>query len=227
MIIAIFPNPIYHPFILQKKKLMKFRAEIPELPQQKRERFKKDYQLDEKSIEFFIYNKILGENFEKIIKKLSPKEFNQELIKLTANSLINDIEKPYRLLLNGLDLEQRISFIENFKKFIIFIKKEKISTTERKDILKEMILNYEKPFEDYINVNKGGLFSVDDEETLQLQVEIVIKNNPKVVEDYKKGKENASQFLIGQVMKNITENQGRANPEKIRDILIKKLTNIK
>ena len=212
-----FPEPDLPPLHHSKEFIDAIRAEIPELPQQKRERFFKEYQLDEKSIEIFVYNKGLGEIFEATIKE----ESSPESIKLTANSLINDIEKIYRPLVNGLDPKQRTFFIENFRKFIIYREKENIGSTERKNILKEMILDDSKPFEDYVDVNKGGAVAVKDSQVLQNIIDDVIKNNPQAVEDYKKGKENALQFLIGEVMKIITKNQGRANPQAINKLLQK------
>ena len=50
---------------------------------------------------------------------------------------------------------------------------------------------------------------------------MVIAENPKPVEDYKKGKENALQFLIGKAM---AELKGRANPKVLEELFRKKLT---
>ncbi|MDI6891328.1 MAG: hypothetical protein QMC83_10410, partial [Thermodesulfovibrionales bacterium] len=83
-----FPEPDLPPLHITPEMIAEIKAEIPELPQQKRERFAKEYQLDEKSIEIFVQNQDFSEYFEKIIselgkwlkeieekKKIEPKEF--------------------------------------------------------------------------------------------------------------------------------------------------------
>ncbi len=57
---------------------------------------------------------------------------------------------------------------------------------------------------------------VEDEDVLVKAVEKAIKENPEAVEDYRSGKENAIQFLLGQVMK---ETKGKADPQKTMELL--------
>jgi len=89
-----FPEPDLPPLEITPEMIASIRAEIPELPQQRRERFKKEYQLDEKSIEIFVQQKELGEFFEKVISELPP-NLNQKdllaMIKLSANYIISDL----------------------------------------------------------------------------------------------------------------------------------------
>ena len=65
-------------------------------------------------------------------------------------------------------------------------------------------------------VEEKGLFQMGDRSELEKAVKEVISQNPKPVEDFKKGKENAIQFLAGQVM---AKTRGRANPEIVQQIL--------
>jgi aspartyl-tRNA(Asn)/glutamyl-tRNA(Gln) amidotransferase subunit B len=69
-------------------------------------------------------------------------------------------------------------------------------------------------------LQEKGLKQVSDDSALELWVQEVIQANPKVVQDYQSGKETAAMFLVGQVMR---KSQGKANPGKVRALLIKKL----
>ncbi len=70
-------------------------------------------------------------------------------------------------------------------------------------------------------IEEKELAQVSDEASIQKIAQEIISQNPKAVEDYKKGKENALQFLVGQVM---ATTKGAASPDVARTILKKILT---
>jgi len=235
-----FPEPDLPPLHHLKEFIREIKAEIPELPQQRRERFKREYELDEKSIEIFVYNKALGEYFEKVVSEFEPnlpREKLFKLIKLATNYLITDL----RGLLKGasvteLPKEAKVKmktkfsspagddFLitpENFAEFITLIHDGRISSKIAKQVLSEMFSTGADP--SHI-IEERGLIQITDEAEIEKAIKEVVSKNPKAVEDYKKGKANAFQFLIGQVME-ITK--GKANPQIVRDILSKVLTEIK
>jgi len=198
--------------------LNEIRAEIPELPQQKRERLKREYELDEKSIEVFVQNKNLGEYFEKVVSEFDPrlpheKIFN--LIKLASNYLITDLQG----LLKGAPVSSEDFLItpENFAEFITLIYEGKISSKIAKQVLIEMFKTGADP--SHI-IEEKGLILITDEAKIEKIVKEVISKNQKAVSDYKQGKKTVIQFLIGQVM---AETKGKANPEIVNKILRKLL----
>jgi aspartyl-tRNA(Asn)/glutamyl-tRNA(Gln) amidotransferase subunit B len=65
-------------------------------------------------------------------------------------------------------------------------------------------------------IAESGLTQISNEKELEQIIKDVINNNPKPVEEYKKGKETAITFLVGQVMK---LSKGRANPKLATDLL--------
>jgi aspartyl-tRNA(Asn)/glutamyl-tRNA(Gln) amidotransferase subunit B len=65
-------------------------------------------------------------------------------------------------------------------------------------------------------IAEKNLSQVDDEGEIETIVKDIISNNQGPVEDYKKGKQNALQFLLGQVMK---ETKGKVNPQKAMELL--------
>jgi len=223
-----FPEPDLPPLRHQKEFVDEIRAEIPELPQQRRERFAKEYQLDEKNIEIFVYNKSLGEYFEKVISELPPnlpKKNLLQLIKLTSNYIITDLQGLLKS--TPLDRAREARYLtglitpENFAEFITLIFEEKISSKTAKMVLSEMFKTGADP--SHI-VEEKDLSQITDEAEIEKIIKEVISKNQKVVEDYKKGKTNAFQYLIGQVM---AKTKGKANPELTNKILREILTKIK
>ena len=86
-----------------------------------------------------------------------------------------------------------------------------------KDVLKIM---FEQGGDPEQIVKEKGLAQTSDDSFYQNIVEEVDKNNPAVVEDFKSGKENALQFLVGQGMK---LSKGKANPGVLQKLLKEKL----
>jgi len=217
-----FPEPDLPPLHASQEMLNEIQAEIPELPQEKRERFKREYELDEKNVGVFVYNKNLGEYFEKVISELPPKiPKNQlpRLIKLATNYLITDLQG----LLRGESVtgEDFLITPENFAEFITLIYEGKISSKIAKMVLSEMFSTGADP--SHI-IEEKGLVQITDEVEIEKIIKEVISKNPKAVEDFKAGKENAFQYLIGQIM---AKTQGKANPKIINDILQQILTKYK
>ena len=213
-----FPEPDLPPLHISAELIDEIKAEIPELPWQKIERFKKEYELDEKSIEVFVQNKDFGEYFEKVISELPsnlPQENLLKLIKLASNYLITDLQG----LLKGASAvgEDFLITPENFAEFITLTCEEKISSKIAKMVLKEMFKTGADP--SHI-IEEKGLAQITDVAEIEKIVKEVISKNQKAVEDFKSGKESAIQHLIGQVM---AESRGKANPQLVRDILTKAL----
>ena len=223
-----FPEPDLPPLHISKELLNEIKAEIPELPRQRRERFKKEYNLSEKEIEVFVFYKDLGEYFEKVISELKNwvKEIEleskiseadkQKLIKLASNYIITNLQG----LLKGASVtgEDFLITPEDFAEFITLIYKGKISSKIAKIVLEEMFKTGADP--SHI-IKEKGLTQITDEEEIEKIIKEVISKNQKAIEDYKKGKENAFQYLIGQVM---ARTKGKANPQLVNKILNQLLT---
>jgi len=217
-----FPEPDLPPLRHSKKFIEEIRAEIPELPQKRRERLEKEYQLDEKNAEIFVYNKDLGEYFEKVISELPPglaQEKLLKLIKLSTNYLISDIQG---LIKGGAVVGDKFLITpENFAEFIGLIHDGKISSKTAKQVLAEMFASGADPSN---IIEEKGLDQISDEKELEIIIADAVSQNAKVVEDYKSGKENAFQYLIGQIM---AKTRGKANPQLVDKLLKQFLTKLK
>ena len=221
-----FPEPDLPILHFTQREIKEIKSEIPELPQQKRERFREEYHLSDKEIEFFVFYKDFAEYFEKVISELrnwikeaeikteiAEKEL-QRLIQLATNYLLTDLQG----LLKGAFVigEDFLITPENFAEFITLLYEGKMLSKIGKQVLSEMFRTGADP--SHI-IQEKGLELMEDKGEIEKIIKNVLKKNQKAFEDYKKGKREALQFLIG---KTLQESRGRANP-KLVDSLLKEL----
>ncbi len=218
-----FPEPDLQPMHFDKDYVNEVKLTMPELPEQKRKRFKGQYGLDDDSVEIFIVNKDLSEYYEKVVSEFEgwiETEFGNEVIpdkteiklfKLIANYLISDVQG----LMAGKEFIEKEFKItpENFAEFIKMIFKEEISSKIAKMVLADMFNTGVDPSS---IVDENNWRQISDNGELEIIVKGVVAKNPKAVEDYKAGKQNAVQFLSGQVM---AKTRGTANPEAVQKLL--------
>ena len=198
-------------------KLEELRRALPELPEIKRERFKKEFNLPEKQIDILISDRYLADYFEKAISEFLALETDEKVRStgLVANYLTSDLGG----LLNeqGIRIQDAKVTPENFAELVKLIQKGDISSRIAKDILREMAATGMDPHE---IIREKGLTQISDEVEIVKIIEKVIAENQEAVISYKKGKASALQFLAGQVM---AKANGRANPQVVQEILKKLL----
>ena len=213
-----FPEPDLLPLVFSEDEINEIRAEIPELSFNKRTRLSDEYKLDEDSVEFFVYNKDLGEYFEKVVSEFEPnlsKAQLHALIILATNYIITDLQSLLKE--RGVEGEDFLITPENFAEFISLIENKTIMSKVAKIVLLEMFQTGADPSN---IIKEKGLTQMTDEDEIISIIKNIISVNQKAVSDFKKGKENALQFLIGQVM---AKTRGRINPEQARKILKKEI----
>jgi len=222
-----FPEPDLPPLHFTNKDIQEIQAEIPEFPRQREERFKKEYEIGAKVVAIFVQNKDLGEYFEKVMselrnwvreaemKKSIEREKFLKLAKLGSNYIITDLQGL--LTTSAIFDENFLITPENFAEFLTLIYRGEISSKIAKFILQEMFSTGADP--SHI-IEEKGLSQISDEAEIEKIVGEVISKNQKAVEDFKKGKSNAFQFLVGQIM---AKTKGKANPEMVNKILRKLL----
>ncbi len=205
-----FPEPDLVPFTVSSKQIEQIKKSLPELPQARIQRFKKQFELSGYDAYVLVSDKPLGDYFEacmneRISAKLSSNWIQSELLgELNARKLSLRESK-----VGPKDLAGLIRLIEN----------NTISGKIAKEVLPEM-LETGKSAETI--VKEKGLVQVTDTKLLEEIADRVIQANPKTADEVRAGKAQAIGFLVGQVMK---ETKGKANPKLINDILSKKLSN--
>ncbi|MDD5342278.1 MAG: Asp-tRNA(Asn)/Glu-tRNA(Gln) amidotransferase subunit GatB [Patescibacteria group bacterium] len=224
-----FPEPDLPPFVITKKEITKLKAAIPELPNNRRERFKQDYDLSQKEIDFLITNEDYSDYLEGVISELEawfvaerPKERGREfitqkkkIIHLAASWLINRLTKL--IYDEKLSLKQVKITQENFAEFIKLIFQSKVNSLNAQEVLKIMFKTGGDPSD---IVERKNLGQIGTSEELERIIEKVIKDNPLPVQQYRSGKTQTLQFLIGQVMK---QTKGRADPNIVNGLIVSKL----
>jgi aspartyl-tRNA(Asn)/glutamyl-tRNA(Gln) amidotransferase subunit B len=185
------------------------KKELPELPWEKRGRYEKDYGIKAVDVEIFVRPGIISAFFEKVCQDFTG---DRNLIKLASNYIISDLLGLMKGGENLGKIEDR-----NFAALIKMAAEAKISSRGAKDILKIMFENGGEP--DRIAEEKGLLQKSDMGELEKIAEQIII-DNPKVVADYKAGKEVALMSLVGQGMK---ATKGSANPQVLKEVFLKLL----
>ncbi len=209
-----FPEPDLPVLNLSDEFINGLKVELPELPSGKRNRFKKEYGLNEEDIEVFIGKKSLAGFFENTMSELIEWVGSEKGIGLKDE----EIKKLAKIAANYL-INNDVSGItpENFAEFVKKIYLGEISSKIAKIVLEKMIQTGKDP--SHI-IRDEGLLQISDISEIEAIAQEVIKENQKPAEDYKKGKQGSLQFLIGQVM---AKTKGKASPELVKETLTKLL----
>ncbi|KGF36870.1 glutamyl-tRNA amidotransferase [Peptoniphilus lacrimalis DNF00528] len=196
------------PVVISDDDIKEILSHMPELPDAKKERFKKEYNLNEYDSNILTSSKELSEFFEKIAKEFD--DYNM-LSNWTLTEILRriDIENNEKFELPFEDKE----FIELLKA----IKSNKINNNAGKKVLREMFETGKKCNE---IIEDLGLVQISDSGQIEKIVDKVLSSNPQSIEDFKNGKNRALGFLVGQVMK---ESHGKANPQIVNKLLNEKL----
>lgn len=217
-----FPEPDIPPLKFDDNYIENLRKTLPELPREKMARFVGEYNLLPEMAEVIVSDRHLAGYFEAVVSEIEEKMRCEEVIadkakclKLSANYMVSELQK--HLLKNNHAINDIKITPENYAELIGFIADGKINSSAAQIVLDEMYYTGGDPSQ---IIEEKGLVQVDDAEFLEKVVTDVLAKNQKSVEDYKSGKQNALQFLMGQVMK---ESKGKANPAVVIDLLKKKL----
>ena len=223
-----FPEPDLPPIHFDISDIDGIKSRLSELPQQRRERFAKQYGLPESDIELFTTNKLLGDYFEHVASELlsfdkldhlkrPAEEHQSKLFKLASNYLITELKRMAEEVY-AEPADTKVS-PEMLADLVVRIFHGEVSSSGAQTVLKEMFATGEAPGKIIEEKDLAQLSSVGD---LEMAVDKVIADNPKAVDDYKKGNQATLKFLIGMVMR---ESKGKANPQIVEGILLKKLRN--
>lgn len=210
-----FPEPDLPPLDLSKWDLDKLIIDLPELPSDKKERFKKEFSLNEGSVDSLIQDKEEAGFFEEVAS-----EFRNLSKKEDYNLLFNYFSSDLKGIMN--DKKSSFSNIkitpESFAHLVFMIEEEELSSRLAKNVLVKMFETGKDP--ETIK-NEEGMEVIGGGEKLQKIINEIIEENPDPVEDYKSGKEEALKFLLGQVM---AKTKGQADPQETKEIIKKTLS---
>ena len=202
-----FPDPDLLPLKLEQSLVDKLKKELPELPDEKKERFIKEHNLSSYEANILVSEKEISDYYEEVIKKCD-KKLATNWITVELFALLNK---------KNLSISQSPVSARNLSKLIKMITSGKISGKIAKDVFVKMQVD-DKDAEQI--VEKEGLIQQSDPKELEKIITKVISNNKDKVEQYKSGKEKLFGFFVGQIMK---ASEGKANPQLVNEILRNKL----
>ncbi len=209
-----FPEPDLPPMNLLSGPdtfdLKKIKSEIPELPDEKRNRFGVEYGLGKDIVETLVAEKELADWFEEAASELKEKTEKSD-VQLLANYLTSDLKGLMKTRSVSID-EIKIK-PEHLAHLVFLIQNGKLTSRLAKGMLAKMFETGDDPES---LAKSEGMETLSDEGELQKIVGEVIAKNEKSVADYKKGKQNALQFLVGQVM---AKTKGKEEPGLTKKIL--------
>ena len=198
-----FPCPDLVPMNISSDLIKDVSNNMDELPDEKEQRFRNVYELDDYEAKVLCSDKQTANFFEEVSKNSDPK-LSAKWIMGEVNALLNK---------NDISLTDSKITSDNFSNLMIKINDGTVSGKIAKDILEE-IWNTGDSAEKIIK--SKGLEQISDETELELIAQSVLDNNPGQVDAYNSGKDKLFGFFVGQVMK---ETQGKANPKSINEIL--------
>jgi aspartyl-tRNA(Asn)/glutamyl-tRNA(Gln) amidotransferase subunit B len=177
------------------------RKEIPELPDEKKQRFMAQYEITREHANALTYDLHIADYFEAVAAKMDPR--------LSA-TWIADVLKG-ELNYRSLAMREAVTSITPEQFVFILTELQKGVITERgaTEIIREMLDHGGSPRE---IIEQKGLGSVGGDE-LATAIEAALKENEAAVRDYQAGKQAALNFLVGQVMK---QTRGRSEPKEVR-----------
>ena len=204
-----FPCPDLLPVVISDKELNEIKDNLPELPEEKQNRYISEIGLESSEAKIISSSKAMADMFEEASKKTDD-------AKMIAKWLVGDISA----LLNkeNIEIDESKLSPENFGKLIKRISDNTISGKIAKSVLEEVWENGNDVDE---IIKAKGLIQIQDESLLEQIATQVLDSNPDQVAAYRSGKDKLFGFFVGQVMK---ETQGKANPKSVNEILKKILS---
>ncbi len=203
-----FPDPDLLPLVVNADWIEAIKKTIPELPDEKKERFKKEYGLPSYDADILTSSRGIADYFEKCVKEFPDPKMVSNWIMGSLLGLLNA---------QGKTIEDTPVSAQDLAELLKLIREGIISGKIAKTVFEEMAQTGKSPKE---IVEQKGLVQLTDTNAIEEVVEKVLTGSPKEVEAYKNGKTKLFGYFVGQVMK---ETKGKANPKVVNDILRKKL----
>jgi len=206
-----FPDPDLLPLEVSDEFIEALKAEIPELPDEKKKRFMDEFKISPYEATILVSDIEVAKYFEEVVAKMGK---NKDM-KLAVNWITGELFAV--LNEKNLEISQSPISAKNLAKLINLIKNGTISGKIAKSIFEHMM---DGDLDPQKIVEEKGLKQESDPKALETLIDKIINENREKAIEYKQGKEKLFGFFVGQVMKN---SGGKANPQMVNEILKKKL----
>lgn len=207
----LFPEPDLAPYDLSDEFINRVRAKLPELPDEKAQRYADTYGLSAYDARHLVDHRVTANFFEACMDLTQG-----DLAKPLANLIINDItahmnaDESFDLPTSPLTPERAVELVK-------LLADDTISSKQAKQVFTAVLEEDKDPA---AIVDERGMKQVSDTGAIEVVVDKVLAENPGKVEQYKGGKKGLLGFFVGQCMK---ETKGQGNPKVINQLLTQKL----
>ncbi|MCX4186367.1 Asp-tRNA(Asn)/Glu-tRNA(Gln) amidotransferase subunit GatB [Methylophaga sp. OBS4] len=206
-----FPDPDLLPLVIEQQLIDEVRATLPELPNEKRDRFVRELNLSPYDAAVLTSTRELADYFEAVLAATGSKDPKQ-----CANWVTGELSGALNKA--GLDITESPVSAQQLASVLIRISDNTISGKIAKTVF-EALWEGEGADADTI-IEAKGLKQVTDSGAIEAMVDEVLANNPAQLQQYREGKEQLFGFFVGQIMK---ASKGKANPAQVNELLKKKL----
>ncbi len=204
-----FPDPDLLTVFVSDSMLAEAKAQMPELPWEKQQRFQTQYQLSDYDAKVLTAERALANYFEEVVK------LSHASPKLVANWVMGDLAAA--LNKNNLSIEASPISPERLAGLMVRICDNSISGKIAKIVFEALWESNDSA--DHI-IETRGLKQVTDSSAIEKIIDEVMAANPAQLAEYRAGKEKLFGFFVGQVMK---ASKGQANPQQLNELLLRKL----
>ncbi|MGO1469911.1 MAG: Asp-tRNA(Asn)/Glu-tRNA(Gln) amidotransferase subunit GatB, partial [Tissierella sp.] len=203
-----FPDPDLMPIVIDGKRVIDIKNNLPELPEDRKNMYMEKYDLSSYDAEQLISSKEVADYFEESVEEVKTP-------KILANIMIGEIfsissPDDFHIKISPKDLGELVVFLEN----------DTINNNSAKQVIKIMNETGDAPEK---IIKEKGLEQIGSREKLEPIIDEVFLTSEKAIKEYKAGKKKALQSIIGKVMR---DTKGRANPEMTKNILEEKIKEI-
>ncbi len=201
-----FPDPDLLPLNLNQDFIDEILKELPELPDDKKDRLMEQYKLNSYDADILVSDKKYAEYFEVVAKGRDPK--------LSVNWISGELFSALNRL--SIDIDQSPITADNLGELIDLITDGTLSGRLAKDVF-EIMLETQKSAK--VIVNEKDMSQITDESSIEKLVDKIINENADKVAQAKE-KPKMVGWFVGQIIK---ESQGKANPSKVNELVLKKI----
>lgn len=203
-----FAEPNIPKFKISGSWLEEIKASIPELAPDRKKKYIEKYGISEYDATILVKDKAVSDYYEETLKLgANPKSSSNWITSVILGHL-----NKYYLTIDEIYLKPNM-LVDLMK----MVEDNTISSKQAKEVLFEALTDNKEPSK---IVEEKGMKQIGDTDTISKVVEEVLTENPSSIDQYKGGRTNIVDFLVGQVMK---KTRGQANPAMTRNMIIEEI----
>jgi aspartyl-tRNA(Asn)/glutamyl-tRNA(Gln) amidotransferase subunit B len=203
-----FVEPNIPKFKISKEWLEEIRKAIPKLAGERKEIYINEYNLSDYDATNLVKEREISDYFEETLKEeVDPKMASNWITSVILGHLNKNDISIKQIFVTPVMLSELIKMVDSGK----------ISSKQAKEVLYKALMDEKEPSK---IVEEEGMQQIGDEDSIKTIVLEVLEEQPNAIEQYKNGRTNIVDFLVGQVMK---KTRGQANPAMTRTMMIEEI----